>query len=385
MRDLRSLSPARFWRLPQQGTETTGPDLAELKIREHESSAQTLLQNFGDPEALRMSIEAWEKVRELDPDDAPAVAGTAAARMLIAWNSRPDPELIEQAMREAERAIELDPELASPYSTLTFLYSMRGLFDTAQKMSRRSLELAPQDPWVLQLRARFLIDMHGRFEEAEGLALRATELEPTHFPAWFQLGWARMERERFEEAEAAFRQAIELQPDFVSGYMGLGLLLSITGRHEEAVSSFETGLKLDPNSLQCLHFGGLAYHNSSRFEEALSSFRRVSRQNPDHPLSRHALLYEAVELQRLGRLDEQAVALEAAESAFKSNPKMWFNLLGRAGVAAQRGDREIALAWLRQAVEAGMKSANLLVNDPALEPLRDDPRFDEIAAALRPK
>jgi len=96
-----------------------------------------------------------------------------------------------------------------------------------------------------------------------------------------------------------------------------------------------------------------------------------------------ALLYEAVELGRLGRVDEQADALEAAERVFKANPKRWFNLKGLAGVAAQRGDLEAALAWLRQAVEAGMKSVNQIRNDPALRPLHGDDRFEEILDSVR--
>jgi hypothetical protein len=62
---------------------------------------------------------------------------------------------------------------------------------------------------------------------------------------------------------------------------------------------------------------------------------------------------------------------------------MWFNMEGMAGVATQRGDHEAALAWLRQAVQAGMKSVNQLLNNPALEPLRDDARFQEIVDRLR--
>jgi serine/threonine protein kinase/tetratricopeptide (TPR) repeat protein len=369
------------WR-PWHATDTAAPDVAELKVREYESSAATLLENFGDPEALRMSIEAWQKVRELKPGYPPAIAGQAMARSLIAWNSRPDPELVGRAERDAETAMRLDPGLASPYASLTIIYSMRGLFDTAEEMSRRSLELAPRDPWILQLRARFLIDMHGRFDEAEELAGRATEIDPTFSPAWFQLGWARMELQRFDEAEAAFRRAIELRPDLVAGHLGMGIVLDLIGRHEEALEAFDAVLELDPDSTQGLIFEGLTYLDLGRWEEALESFRKGSRQNPDHPLSSYALLDEAVALGRLGRSDEQAIALQAAERLFKAHPQIWFNLHGLAGVAAQRGDDEVALAWLRKAVDAGLKSLNLILTFPATEPLRDDPRFREIVERI---
>jgi len=370
------------YQLPWTSTEVPKLDVVDLKVMEYQSKAENLLQDFGDPEALRMSIESWQKVAELKPDYPPALAGMATARTLVAWNSRPDPQLLDQAEREAEEAIELDPQLASSYVALTFIYMLRGLFDTAEEMSRRSLELAPSDPWVLQARARVLIDMHGRFEEAEELARRATELDPTYFPAWFQLGWALMEQRRFVEAEAASRRAIELRPDFLAGFLGMGILLNSVGRYDEALDYFDAALELDPNSVQCRFFGGLTYHHLQRFDQALESFQGVTRLNPDHPLSNLALLYGAMELKRLGRQQEYAVSLAAAERAFKGNLKKWFNLRGMAGVAALQGDNEAALAWLQQAVQAGMKSVIQILDDPVLEPLGDDPRFQEIVDTI---
>jgi len=41
----------------------------------------------------------------------------------------------------------------------------------------------------------------------------------------------------------------------------------------------------------------------------------VSGQNPDHPLTSYALLYEAVALATLDRPEERTTALEAAESS----------------------------------------------------------------------
>jgi tetratricopeptide (TPR) repeat protein/TolB-like protein len=56
--------------------------------------------------------------------------------------------------------------------------------------------------------------------------------------------------------------------------------------------------------------------------------------------------------------------------------------LNRAGIAAQLGDRDRAIHLIQQAVAAGFREYMWIHADPNLEPLWDDPEFQEI---LRPK
>ena len=69
---------------------------------------------------------------------------------------------------------------------------------------------------------------------------------------------------------------------------------------------------------------------------------------------------------------------------FKAFPQMWWSLKGLAGVAAVRGDRELALGWLKQARRVGgLYSVHQLVLDPALDSLRDDPEFERVVTEIR--
>ncbi len=371
------------WRFVAGDRSSQSPDVAALKRSEYESRASALMQNFSDPEDLRSSIEQWHKVLDQVPDSAPALAGSATARALIAWNSTPDPQMLDLAEREAERAIELDPSQPESYVALTIIYQLRGLVDTAEKMSERAIELAPRNPWTLQVRSRFLMDRFGRFAEAEELARRAVEIDPDFFPAWFQLGWARFELERLDEAESDFRRAITLRPDFAAGYFGLGVVYNAAGDYEGALAALDEALTIDPGSVQALLYRGVSLHYLNRPEEARESFAALVAGNPDHLLAPFAMVYEAVECDRLRLVAERDARIHEAESVFKSNPDLWPFLFGLADIAALRGDRDEALDWLEQAIRNGMRSVQLVAQDPALQSLRDDPRLQSILDRLR--
>ena len=359
------------------------PDVESLLVADHEAQALALMENFSSPTDLGLSIEAWQRVVDLQPDNASALAGVATARALVAWNSSPDPDVLELAESEARRAIEIDPGEAQAYVALSIVYQLEGLFDAAESMSDESMRLAPEDPWVLQIRARFLMDRYGEFRQGEELARRAVEIDPDHFPAWFQLGWAQYELERLTVAAESFRHSTQLRPDFGAGHLGLGMVLNAEGSFDEARRSFDRALEIDPDSVQALFLQGLSYHYLGDPSAAQRNFRSLIERNPQHLLTAHAMLCEAVELGALDREAEKLDALEVAEATLKAFPRVWWSLKGLAGVAALRGEQQEALAWLEQARRVGLYSVHQLLLDPSLDSLKGVPEFDRIVAETR--
>ncbi len=378
-----SIAVVLGWRIVAGDRASQSPDVAALKRSEYESRASALMQNFSDPEDLRSSIEQWHKILDQVPNSARALAGSATARALIVWNSTLDHQMLKLAEQEAERAMELDPSLPESYVALTIIYQLRGLVDTAEKMSEKAIELAPDNVWTLQVRSRFLMDRFGRFAEAEQLARRAVEIDPDFFPAWFQLGWARFELGRLDEAESDFRRAVTMRPNFAAGHFGLGVVYNATADYESALTALDEALAIDPGSVHALLYRGVSLHYLDRPEEALDAFAALLAGNPNHLLAPFAMVYEAVELDRLGLIEERNARIRDAESIFKSNPDLWQSPYGLADIAALRGDRDEALDWLHQAIRKGMRSVQLAAQDPALQSLRDDPELQRMLDKLR--
>jgi adenylate cyclase len=99
-------------------------------------------QRAGMEEVLR-GIEFLERAIERDPKFARAFAAMAALRVSLIFYGRA--QSVEQARREAERALALDPSLAEAYSVLGIASVIRGEWLQADANFRA---LAPKDPTI---------------------------------------------------------------------------------------------------------------------------------------------------------------------------------------------------------------------------------------------
>ena len=72
---------------------------------------------------------------------------------------------------------------------------------------------------------------------------------------------------------------------------------------------------------------------------------------------------------------EDAAAIAYLDRAARVRPDSWTPAYDRACLAAVRGRRDEAFAWLDRAAEKGFRDVRLAESDADLASLRDDPRF----------
>jgi TolB-like protein/tetratricopeptide (TPR) repeat protein len=125
-----------------------------------------------------------------------------------------------------------------------------------------------------------------------------------------------------------------------------------------------------------LHVDALRY--AERWQEAADFLRTVVRDDPDAPAVIGVLGGLA------GRLGDRKTALEASEALRRLDHPHLFggHTYRRACIAAVLGEREDAMALLRQAIAEGVGYGSYLHVEIDLESLWDDPDFIEL---LRPK
>ena len=80
--------------------------------------------------------------------------------------------------------------------------------------------------------------------------------------------------------------------------------------------------------------------------------------------------------------DRAVFVLSIAAEITPENPWVWYR---RAAAYAHQGDRKRALADLRLAVDKGWKDLGSLQQDDAFAPLRQDPEYQRLTAALEPR
>ncbi len=102
----------------------------------------------------RKAIEHFELATKDDPSFAPAYAGLAEAYVVAwGWNALPFENGLQKGKAIAEKALRLDPGLASAHLAMGSVYAQEMDHGNAEKELHRALELNPNDPLAWQVRA----------------------------------------------------------------------------------------------------------------------------------------------------------------------------------------------------------------------------------------
>jgi TolB-like protein/class 3 adenylate cyclase/cytochrome c-type biogenesis protein CcmH/NrfG len=198
-------------------------------------------------EGAAQARTALERAIALDPKFAAAYALLAEIYRSEWWYWwRDDEHALERALELAQRAVALDDELPFAHMFLGWIHLWRNEHDQAIAEARRCVELDP-DNAEGNGRLGHILDQAGR--PAEGLPFieTAMRLDP-HYPFLyiFWLAHAFQSMERYDEAIAAYQRTISRNPDFSSAHLQLAATYAQLGRMEEAKAEAAQTLRRDP-------------------------------------------------------------------------------------------------------------------------------------------
>jgi TolB-like protein/Tfp pilus assembly protein PilF len=278
-----------------------------------------------------------------------------------------------------EKAIEKDPSFALAYAGLAGSYNALGQSGSLNYLEAYSKAKAA---------AKKAIEVDD--DLADGHAALANDL--------IDLDWD------WTAAGNEFRRALELNPNSGPVHSGYALYLARLGRSSEAIDQAERGLQLDPISLVAHHVVAYCYYSDRQYDRALDQIRRASELNLVSPNSwihwtlgiiyRDKGSYEkAIEefrilgdlphaLGHLGNAYARAGQREkASETISTLKDYVQRRGVGRYEIAlvyAGLGDKDDAFAWLEESYKARDKGLTYLKLDPCADPLRSDPRFENL-------
>ena len=115
------------------------------------------------------------------------------------------------AETELRRALELDPQRATPHLWYAIVLEVTGRSAEAVQEARKAVELQPRDAPV-RAGLGYRLYWARRYDEAAAELTAALALDPKLETAQYFIGRARVQQGRFPEARAAFARARELSP-----------------------------------------------------------------------------------------------------------------------------------------------------------------------------
>jgi DNA-binding winged helix-turn-helix (wHTH) protein/Tfp pilus assembly protein PilF len=288
---------------------------------------------------FQQAIEYFQQATKMDPNYASAYVGLANSyTLLTVYTSVSATLYMPQARAAALRALELDENLAEAHTALALIVQNQDWdWQTSEKEFRRAIELNPDYPTAHHWYAEHLMWL-GRFDEALHESERARQLDPL---------------------------SLIIASDH-------GAILYFSRQYDPAIEEFRAVLRKDPNFGRA---GGLltcAYVEKAMFSQALANAeisRRFFGEGPGY-WSPRAYIYG-----RAGQLEKARRELEKLEKLSRhESPDPVVMLWAHLGMS----NKEEALADLEKAYSEHFGILATLKVEPAFDPLRSDPRFQDL-------
>jgi len=294
---------------------------------------------------LKVALDYFQKAVAADPNYAAAYAAEGDTCMLIPLFSAGTPkEYFPKAEAATRHAIELDETTAEGHAALANLVFLEMNFTESEKEFRRAIELNPNYATAHHWFGNSLLASLGRFDEAIAEGKRSIELDPLSLINNADLGSTLMVARRYDEAIAQLQRTLALDANFYYAHWNLGEVLYYKGDLAGCIRECEKARSLeeDPEALGLL---AQAYIKTGRKADGLkilAELNETARRSYVRP-ELFAMIYAA--------LGDKLKAIRLLEDEYQNRDG--FDLTG-------------------------------IKVDPRLDPLRDEPRFQQLLAKVFP-
>ena len=286
------------------------------------------------------AIDNYKQAIDLDPTFALAYAAMAEAYNSMGKNPDvPPKDCIPLAKAAATRALEIDPALPQAHSALA---DSLALYDwdwaESERHFRKALELDPNISYTYVAYGASYLDAVGKPDEAATALERAVALEPLAMINNCLLTTTYIYARKYDKALTQGRSTYDLDAAFPFAPHWLGFALIANGKHDDAIA---LGQQVPPDS----PFGWLA---------AVVIGEAYAKQGKRAEAERQISLLREVGKTRYVRPYYLAM------------------------IYAALGDKDNAFGELERSFAERDCYLGRLTVDPFMDPLRDDPRFQNL-------
>lgn len=289
---------------------------------------------------------------------------------------------IAKAVIWYQRAIEEDPAYARPYAGLADCYNQLGTVMIGGRSPAESRRLAI------------------------ATARRALEIDPELAEAHAALAYSELYDWNWDAARLGFERAIRLNPNYAPAHLWLGHYYAARGQFDRALDEVRLAADLDPLSPIIQTQVAWILKFARRYPEAVRQFRNVLADNPDYQWGLwqfgSALMYVREYGEAIGTLEKLAALSHRSPSSLEALSQAYAmagrraeaqNLLAELEARSREqyvpphvfvhpyvalGKADRAFEWLEKSYQERSNSILWLGVDAGLDPLRSDPRFDNL-------
>jgi len=306
-----------------------------------------------------------------------SAAYLAFANGKLAWSRLTEPSL-KQAIVEFEKALALDPRyalahvgVADSYATLAVFGVMRphDAYPRARAAAQRALEIEPElaaaHATLGHISVQYDLDWQVGMAEYD----RAIALDPSYPRTYHWRGISYGIHGATALALADFERARLLEPLWIAPRAATGNILYYARRYAEAIAVLDEALAFDDRADNARTYRARAYLHSGQRELALAERLKLRERGARTPGSFGDV---GQALAMLGRISEARSELQRAIGLEK---QQYVPALDIATIYASLGERDAMFQWLERAFVDRSTNIGFLPLDPTFDAMHGDPRF----------
>ena len=325
---------------------------------------------------LRLSGEDEMRLRK------PPTSNPEAYRLYLKgryFASKATKENLDKGIEYLNQAIALDPTYALAYDGIAYYYlwandlvlAPRDAMPKAKEAAKKALELDDTLPQAHTDMAMVLHQYDWDWAGAEQEGRRAIQLDSNYAPAHEWYGYLLVTQGRIEEGIQEGKRAADLDPLSAESNWMLGWMLYLVRRYDSAVEQLRKTLDLDPNFWATHLVLGASYAQKGQMSQAIPELEKaVSLGECNQSLGELGHAYALS-----GKRQE---AQKIAERLIGEWKRTHVGAYDVAIVQVGLGDTDQAFAWLEKAYEDRDFFMLDLKDEPELDSLRSDPRFQDL-------
>jgi serine/threonine-protein kinase len=289
-------------------------------------------------EGLKKGIEYLNAAIAKDPSYALAYAGLADCYLVLADHRyMPPSEAYPRAKAAALKALEIDERLAEAHNALaTIKEDYDWDWAGAEREFKRAIELNPNYATAHQWYSLYLVNM-GRLDEGVAENKIAKGLDPLSLIINANTAQFLRDAHQYDQAVAEARKVLEIDPNFIGAHFGLANAYELKRMYQEAVAEMQKAFVLDNDPERAgawaQGYAAAGYRGAVQRDIGILKERLKQRYVPP---------------------------FEVAEDYLRL------------------GDNDQALAWLEKTYQEHSGLLTYLKADPLWDPIRTDPRFQDL-------
>ena len=256
------------------------PPTANLEAYDYYLRAEQAART-GQRARLKQALTLYDKAVEVDPAFAQAYAGDARTTVYV-WRASFN-EIIQsaparkRAYEKASRALELDPELSSPYAILGIMQVVDRGYEEAIASAQRAVALGPGDAEA-QAALGYVQLFAGNHDEAASAIEMALKLDPNLSPIDREIaGLVFLFQGNTGKAIETLEQARDDAPDAGDFQIKLAAAYALGGRLTDAKAAIANGLRLGAGaySLSLFRLSYAHFRNAHDLALLIEALRRA--------------------------------------------------------------------------------------------------------------